>query len=537
MCLQGKKFILLKLFYIFQYLIFSEYDTDNNKSPKRRSCRAGLKPSGSYVNDLPQDILEDVLDGEAPEAEMPPGWGASDDSEDDYKPSKDSQHRKRRRQSDSESSDEDNSGDDILSSPASKKHKGTVAGVATPQIAKTSATQTSETIPKSRKRKTQEELEGDQEKKPKRARIGEKSECPICGLKISKASNVRRHMEKKHHMTPSEIKKHQVKTVRTECKQCGEWLSNLSKHKQHCKGNYHHSDTDDEGQAAINQEVPEGFRRDGPLFRIEWDKFLNQQTLSGDTKATYTRKFKVLVSFFESNIQGFRMDQLLWPIELNLCFPPLSLYLDTCTEIGAKTTAIKVYKKIVQLAESIFARKYGGDSTVPMEKKSAYQINMASNKDQYVGMLADLTRAAAMQTQRNATKKQKDKENVTYNPDKLDKIMKIVCNSNTMKKILDDMVFLTPDDLMAEHTECFLRNFLCSYLMVTGNGPRPSAITGATIDEFQTRDIAENGVAIMRVEKHKTFKNHGACPIAFNVKGLEKAVNKYIKCFRYKILL
>jgi len=93
---------------------------DNNDSPMRRSSRARKKPVLSYKDDLPDNILNEVMKGVEPEVEMPEGWGASDDSEDDYKPIKDKNKLFKRRNR-SDSSDEDDS--DREDSP---KRKGKV---------------------------------------------------------------------------------------------------------------------------------------------------------------------------------------------------------------------------------------------------------------------------------------------------------------------------------------------------------------------------------------------------------------------------
>merc|ERR1711874_758990 len=63
----------------------------------------------TYRDDLPNDVLTEVMKGAEPEVVMPPGWGPSDDSEDDYNPStKHSEKVKRRKQVDSsELSEED----------------------------------------------------------------------------------------------------------------------------------------------------------------------------------------------------------------------------------------------------------------------------------------------------------------------------------------------------------------------------------------------------------------------------------------------
>ena len=64
----------------------SSVDNPGPESERRRSTRS-RRMVGTYKDDLPNEVLSEVLKGAEPEIEMPAGWGASDDSEDDYKPS------------------------------------------------------------------------------------------------------------------------------------------------------------------------------------------------------------------------------------------------------------------------------------------------------------------------------------------------------------------------------------------------------------------------------------------------------------------
>jgi len=84
-------------------------NTDNSDTPVRRSSRARKEPLHSYKDDLPDNVLHKVMDGVEPEVKMPEGWGASDDSEDDYKPDKE-KNKKLKQKKHSESSDDDDVG-------------------------------------------------------------------------------------------------------------------------------------------------------------------------------------------------------------------------------------------------------------------------------------------------------------------------------------------------------------------------------------------------------------------------------------------
>ena len=86
--------------------------------------------------------------------------------------------------------------------------------------------------------------------------------------------------------------------------------------------------------------------------------------------------------------------------------------------------------------------------------------------------------------------------------------------------------------MVAKYDEVELRNFKMAYLLVTGLGPRPSAIAKTKIGEFLNVKKLEDNVLIMKVTDYKTFNSLGPCPIASMVEGLYEATNMYLECFR-----
>ena len=87
-------------------------------------------------------------------------------------------------------------------------------------------------IKKSGKVKGRKSLE---ERNPPKAQPGEKTPCPKCGKKLSKASNVRNHLRKVHKLDEEEIQKLPIKTTMRRCECCGYFFGNLTVHRPRCK--------------------------------------------------------------------------------------------------------------------------------------------------------------------------------------------------------------------------------------------------------------------------------------------------------------
>ena len=71
---------------------------------------------------------------------------------------------------------------------------------------------------------------------------------------------------------------------------------------------------------------------------------------------------------------------LLFPLELDIVFPSLEVYIDNSATVGDKKMAINTYLHLCAMFLQLFKSCYGADSLYFLEKKSAYESGIFSKK-------------------------------------------------------------------------------------------------------------------------------------------------------------
>ena len=362
--------------------------------------------------------------------------------------------------------------------------------------------------------------------------------CPQCPKTFKTAFGVRRHLIDKHGLSKTDAKDIEVKNTKRDCKYCKESFSNVYKHLKVCKvkadieKNVSAARVDRDEANRNDDDVPDEFVHGGMNIMERWNKWLPNQGLKPTVQKIYTRKVKQMLYFFEANIPEFFSDSLLYPLELELCFPSLSCYLENCKTGGDKVTAIKAYRYLVGLCLYEFNKRYTTDSHWTIEKKNSYKIDMNEQRDEFSKLLKNINRENAISTAEKAAEKAEDPEHLGYNPDRLKQLLEYVVKNDKLKRMNQALNKLSVSRIKLKYDEVTCRHYIISMLLNVGAGARPSAIERMRIGEFLNAVTDEDGIKIVKVKDHKTMKGHGPCPIIFLLPGLYSATYKYLQAFR-----
>merc|ERR1711874_323560 len=105
-----------------------------------------------------------------------------------------------------------------------------------------------------------------------------------------------------------------------------------------------------------------------------WDKWLEGHPAADSTKKLYTRKLKCIFKDLEREMKDFFVDSLLFPLENEMMFPSLNVYLSMQEHNNSndKLTAIKTYEWFCDLVIYLFNKRYSSNKDFTIEKKNTF---------------------------------------------------------------------------------------------------------------------------------------------------------------------
>ena len=386
-----------------------------------------------------------------------------------------------------------------------------------------------------------QEKEGKKTKKRKsvsvpvkaKAPIGEKTLCPKCKKGFSKAANVRKHLQVVHKLKEEEVQGLEINTTTKRCEFCGFFFGNVYAHQKVCKKKTIVR-ADVKERSVEEDGAPAHFVPGGERLLREWDTWVEKKGLKKNTIKVYRRKLKELIKFWEEKMKGFYADSLVFPLETEVCFPSLAMYLDECTTGGAKITAMKTYN---WLAGLILSLRFTGMKEFSLEKKNSFKQDVITQRDQFSKLIKGQNKINAEATAKRSAEKQADPEVLERNPQRMKELMVFLLNNESVKKMLKDMAKMNPEEMGITYGEKNCREFLLGLILMTGGGERPSAAARTKVSELKNAKDTGDGTMVVTVIDHKTLVTQGPCPIPFIsipgiFEGLYEATLGYMRAFR-----
>ena len=260
---------------------------------------------------------------------------------------------------------------------------------------------------------------------------------------------------------------------------------------------------------------------------------MNQQKLAKRTLRQYLSRVKDIWKFWEEDIAKFKVDLLLWALDLDVTFPSLSRYLHRCETDTARIVSVKSYRYFANFICETVDVRYTADGRFSMEKKNAFASGLETKVKQQTGKLKTLNKSVAQNTAKNAHTAEQSGLVLAYNPVRLGKLLDHVLTHPKLTEMLDRLREITSAQLVIEFREIDVRNLLLGMLLITGDGHRPHAYPNMTIDELMKAVFTEDGVYIVSILDHKTLKHHGTCNVPFLIDGLYEMTVMFVETFRY----
>ena len=127
--------------------------------------------------------------------------------------------------------------------------------------------------------------------------------------------------------------------------------------------------------------------------------------------------------------------------------------------------------------------------------------------------------------------------------------MQVLTNED-LKSMMCDMRKMSPEEVEEQYGGEEVLLFLTSLLLLTTAGHRPSAISRMQVryyntfsccldshlvlqvGEFRKARPSKDGVMVVRVVKHKTFKGHGVARVPFALEGIHEAAQKFALTYK-----
>jgi hypothetical protein len=128
-----------------------------------------------------------------------------------------------------------------------------------------------------------------------------------------------------------------------------------------------------------------------------------------------------------------------------------------------------------------------------------------------------------------------NKAELKYNPDEMQKILKELLGSETLKEMMEEfsnggLGRMADEGLIDKKEACY---FILSILLVEGFGQRHSAYTNMTQRElYSPEKINELGAIVVQVVRHKTAHFNGAAAIPLFDKNFYRIICEYWKTFQ-----
>ena len=352
--------------------------------------------------------------------------------------------------------------------------------------------------------------------------------CSICGIEFGTNWGAKRHINLKHFGEERKRAVEGLTQVKFECPSCGKVVSNLQRHKQFCKPRVTPLPVPD----IITEEAPSLFHPGGLNLLAAWDKWIKRQNLKEDSTAVlYRRKLVEIITFWETDIAGFKADSLLFPLENRVMFPAITGYVESSDTPGSKLTAVKTYQYAVRLVLSIFERRYTADTRYGTEKYM-FVAEATRHRSEAKYSIKGHNKAAKEKTQRAVAERERDEDDWCYHPDKLLKATTLILSDQTIKNVVENLKQLSAEAVEEKYTEIYLRKILCLILLVSCNGVRPHVVGNMTLYELKNPTGGHDGATVISVSNHKTLHLHGPVNLVIAFPGLYVAVLKFVLAFR-----
>ena len=136
-------------------------------------------------------------------------------------------------------------------------------------------------------------------------------------------------------------------------------------------------------------------------------------------------------------------------------------------------------------------------------------------------------KASKMSTVKQVQKKQVDKDQISFNPEKLGKLVVAILDCKQVDKRLKRILKATQPAHLNQDTTM---KFLYSLTMILGNGQRGNTVSLMKIQEFE--DAAKDEDQVVFCAEHKTMTSSRTAPIVFPMPKIYRAIQKYIDLFR-----
>ena len=176
--------------------------------------------------------------------------------------------------------------------------------------------------------------------------------------------------------------------------------------------------------------------------------------------------------------------------------------------------------------------RYIPDQRFSLEKKSAFEVSV-NGKMSVMKLLKEVNNAATLKTAVKAAEKQKDKENLMYQPTRLREVLVEVIKSPERIKMMRELNTRTIKEIEESFEELNVRLFLMGMILVSGGGVRPHAISNMTVGEFLSASQEDEDTMVVLVSNHKMMRKHWPQSAPFTVDGLYQATSKYLNTYRY----
>ena len=280
-------------------------------------------------------------------------------------------------------------------------------------------------------------------------------------------------------------------------------------------------------------DAPRSIKSGGQLFTAKWKDWIGTTGLKRKSANLYTRKLKHVIKFLEQKMAYFKMDSLLYPLEFKVSLPTIGPMKKAAKTEGERKVVCLTYLYVCELVLEIFDERYAGDSGYSLQTKTMYKLNIQNESASCSRDLKHINSRQALITAMNKARKEEDPNDLSYNPDRMkDVAHHVVFENHTVKKMIDDLIKCSPEEIEENYEEVNLRYLLMSLILASTGGLRPEVVSCIKIGEFLTAKKQTNGTYVAMAEEHKLFKKLGPQPIPFSMERLHEAVERYLHLFR-----
>jgi hypothetical protein len=202
----------------------------------------------------------------------------------------------------------------------------------------------------------------------------------------------------------------------------------------------------------------------------------------GSITGLYWRKLRQIFGYWEETMPNFVVDKLLYMYESQTTFQTLNFYLPTEKSTSAQKVAIQSYLHLIKfLRERVTTIYAGAGQDVPIVERAAILDNL--NMCEVIKhCLKSLNRQYGEQHAKSVEAKVVNKAELKYNPDEMQKILKELLGSETLKEMMEEfsnggLGRMADEGLIDKKEACY---FILSILLVEGLGQRHSAYANMT---------------------------------------------------------